>query len=106
MKKYVMAALIAGIFFGVGVDPEEEVAKALISVIENYSTIFAWALRAILVISGVIAQIKFWIDIYQKHHIWGIFNSSLVFFGIAFLIWKIDFGVWMLLVGILFGFIL
>ena len=97
---------MSGLFLAIGVDPEQEIAKALISVIEEYSPIFATVLRVVLVLGGLYLSLILWREIYQKYDYIGIISAGLVFFGIILLVLDLPVGIWMMIIGFIIGMLL
>ncbi len=102
-RQYLIPVLLSGLFLAVGVNPEQEIIKALISVIEELSPVLAIALRVILALVGIYLAIVMWREIYIKYDYSGIFSAALVFFGIILVVADIPVGVWMLIIGFIIG---
>jgi hypothetical protein len=94
------------LFLGIGVDPEQEIIKALITVIEEYSIPLAIALRVIVAVGALWVSIKLWLAIYAYYGYIGLFSAAFVFIGIILLVADISAGIGLLLIGIATGAIL
>lgn len=102
-RKYLLTVFLSGLFIGVGVDPEQEIIKALISVIEESSPVFAIALRVIIALGGIYLSVIMWKKIYTKYNYVGIISATLVFIGIILVVADFTIGVWMLIIGFIIG---
>jgi len=98
-----ITVFLSGLFLAVGVDPEQEIIKALISVIEELSPALAIILRVIFVLLGIYLSIIMWKEIYTKYNYIGIISAVLVFFGIILVVADFAIGVWMLIIGFIIG---
>jgi len=102
-KKYLIGALLSGLFIGIGVNPEQVIINAFIEVVESLSPVFAIVMRVFFSILGIILSIKFWIAIKEDYGKLGIIIASGVFLGAFLLVLDITFGVWLLIIGIILG---
>jgi len=102
-RKYLLAIFLSGLFLGIGVDPEQEIIKALISVIEESSPALAIALRVIIALGGIYLSVIMWKEIYTKCNYIGIISAALVFIGIILVVADFAVGVWMLIIGFIIG---
>ena len=102
-RKYLLAIFLSGLFLGIGVDPEQEIIKALISVIEESSPALAIALRVIIALGGIYLSVIMWKEIYTKYNYIGIISAALVFIGIILVVADFAVGVWMLIIGFIIG---
>lgn len=105
-RKYLLPVLLAGLFLGIGVDPEQEIIKAFISVIEEYSTSLAITLRIIVSIAAIYTAIRLWPAIFSSYRYIGLITASLVFIGIILLVADIPTGIWLLIIGFIIGILL
>ncbi len=103
---YLIPIFLAGLFLAVGVDPEQEIAKAFITIIEEMSPAFAIILRIVLILGGLYLSIIMWRDIYHKYDYMGVVSAGLVFLGIILLVANLPIGVWMLIIGFIIGMLL
>ena len=102
-KKYLLGALLSGLFIGIGVDPEQVIFNAFIEAIASLSPILAVVIRVFFFLAGVYLSIKFWMDIHTEYGKFGLITAVAVFIGAFLLVLDISFGVWLLISGLLIG---
>ena len=94
---------LSGLFIGIGVNPEAEIIKAFLEIIEAYSPGLAILLKVILILLGLYGTIQSWKSAYKRRGLLGIIAVALAFLGGLLLGLNIATGIWLLIVAILIG---